>query len=603
MRTTLSFVVALLLLCSCARGSQSDSVPPHAGPHPARYDVIIRGGSIYDGSGGDPISADLAIVEDRIAAIGDLTDATADITVDATDLAVAPGFINMLSWAMDALVEDGRSQSDIRQGVTLEVFGEGLSYGPLDDAVETMVRQRQGDIRYEIEWTSLGEHLEYLVEHGVSPNVASFVGATTVRVHELGFQDRPPSPEELRRMQELVRAAMREGAVGVGASLIYAPASYAETDELVALATAAAELDGMYIVHMRSEANAIMEGLAETLDIARRSKARTEIYHLKAAGRANWSKLDAVIETIEQARAEGLPVTANIYDYTAGCTGLNATMPGWVQEGGHDAWVARLRDEHVRQRLRAEMADPRGWESLYELAGSPEHILLVGFKNDALKPLTGKTLAEAARLRNSAPLDTIMDLVVEDDSRVVTVYFLMDEANVEKKIALPWVSFGSDAPSQAPEGAFLRSSVHPRAYGNVARLLGRYVREREVITLQEAIRKLTSLPAENLRLRDRGRLREGFMADVVVFDPATIADVATYDDPQRYAVGMKHVFVNGTAVLRDGEHTGATPGRVVRGPGWVGWSSTTTPGLTTSTPRAAGGVASPLRRRADAAAP
>jgi N-acyl-D-amino-acid deacylase len=533
------------------------------------YDVVIHHGTIYDGSGGPPRQGSVGIVGDTITAVGSEATGRGRLEIDAAGLAVAPGFINMLSWAGEALIADGRSQSDIRQGVTLEVMGEGWSMGPLTPAMRAEMRERQGDIRYDIPWTTLDEFLEHLVTRGVSCNVASFVGATTARIHVLGYEDRPPTPAELAQMQALVRQAMAGGAVGVAASLIYAPACFAQTDELIALARAAAESGGMYIAHLRSEGDRLLEAVEEHLTIARESGAAAEIYHLKATGRANWPKMAQVIARVEAERAAGLPITADMYNYPAGSTGLDASMPPWVQEGGHAAWVARLRDPAIRARVRREIAAPGDtWENNYTLAGSPANLLFVSFKNPALKPLTGRTLAEVAALRGTTPEDTIIDLVIEDDSRVGTVYFTMDEANVRRQIALPWVSFCSDSASLAPEGVFLQSGTHPRAYGTFARLLGHYVRDEGLIPLEEAIRRLAALPAANLKLDRRGRLAPGQFADVVVFDPARITDHATFAQPHQYASGVIHVLVNGTPVLRDGEHTGATPGRVVRGPGW-----------------------------------
>ncbi len=538
-------------------------------PAPAEYAAVIRGGMVYDGDGGEPYQADIAIVGDRIAEVGDLSGARGHLEIDARGLAVAPGFVNMLSWATESLIEDGRSESDIRQGVTLEIFGEGNSMGPLNDQMKRDLVDQQGDIRYPVQWTTLGEYLEFLEKRGVSPNVASFVGATTVRIHELGRDDRRPSAEELGRMQDLVRAAMEEGALGVGSSLIYAPAFYADTAELIALCQAAAPYGGVYISHMRSEGNRLLEAIDELIAISREAGVPAEIYHLKAAGMANWDKLDAAIAKIEAARADGLPITADMYNYTAGATGLDAAMPPWVQEGGLQAWIARLHDPATRARVAEEMRQPADhWENLLRAAGSPDNVLLVGFKNDALKPLTGKSLAEVAMQRGTSPEEAAMDLVIEDGSRVGAIYFLMSEDNVRRQIALPWVSFGSDEASQAPEGNFLKSNPHPRAYGNVARLLGKYVRDERIITLQEAVRRLTSLPADNLKLTDRGRLKAGHYADLAIFHPERVNDVATYAQPQRYAEGMAHVFVNGVQVLADGKHTGATPGRVVRGKGW-----------------------------------
>ncbi len=533
------------------------------------YDVIIRGGTVYDGSGRPPVQADVAIRGDSIVQVGDLGAARAPLVVDASGLVVAPGFINVLSWATTSLLEDGRAMSDILQGVTLEVFGEGWSMGPLNEEMKQRMVEQQGDIKFDVAWTTLGEYLEHLERQGVSPNVASFVGATTVRIHELGYEDRRPTPEELARMQDLVRAAMREGALGVGSSLIYAPAFYADTDELVALSAAAGEYGGMYISHIRSEGNRLLEAVDELIEIARRAGVRAEIYHLKAAGRSNWGKLDDVIRRIESVRAEGLEITTNMYTYTAGATGLDAAMPPWVQEGGHRAWVERLKDPDIRRRVAREMRTPTdAWENLYAASGSPENVLLVGFRSEELKPLTGRTLAEVARMRGKSPEETAMDLVIEDNSRVGTVYFLMSEDNVRRQITLPYMSFGSDGGAPAAEGVFLRSNPHPRAYGNFARLLGRYVRDEGIIPLEEAIRRLTTLPAENLRITRRGSLAPGYHADIVVFDPATIQDHATFEAPHQYATGITHVFVNGVQVVHNGEHTGALPGRVVRGPGY-----------------------------------
>ena len=546
--------VSLLLtaLCACAA--------------PTRYDIVIRNGTIYDGSGGAPVRGDVAINGDMLVAVGDIGSATGGTEIDASGLAVAPGFINMLSWADTRLIADGRSQSDIRQGVTLEVFGEGTSGGPLTAAMKAEILEQQGDIKYAVEWTTLAEFLDHLVKKGVSPNVASFVGATTVREHVLGQADREPTPAELDTMRGLVDQAMRDGALGVGSSLIYAPGFYAKTPELIALVKVAATHGGMYISHMRSEGNRLLEAVDELITIARESGARAEIYHLKAAGRDNWGKLDAVIQKVEAARADGLEITADMYTYTAGSTGLDAAMPPWVQEGGYKAWADRLRDPQTRRRVLREMTTPTNdWENLYLAAGA-EGTLLVGFKSDALKLLTGKTLAEVAKARGTSAEDTAIDLVIEDGSRVQVVYFLMSEENVRRQMSLPWMSFGSDAGSMAPEGVFLKSSTHPRAYGNFARVIGRYTRE-GIVSLPDAIRRLTSHPARVLRIKNRGSLAPGYFADVAIFDPAKVEDYATFEKPHQYSTGMVHVLVNGVSVLTHGEHTGATPGRVVYGPG------------------------------------
>jgi N-acyl-D-amino-acid deacylase len=487
--------------------------------------------------------------------------------LDARGLAVAPGLVNMLSWATESLLVDGRGQSDIRQGVTLEVMGEGSSMGPLTETMKADLAA-QSLVGVEPEWTTLDEFLAHLVRKGVAPNVASFVGAATVREHELGAEDRPPSADELHRMQELARRAMEQGAVGVSSALVYAPGFYAATDELVALARAASEHGGMYISHLRSEGNGLLEALEELLTIGREADVRAEIYHLKAAGKANWGKLETVVERVEEARAAGLAVTADMYTYTAGATGLNGAMPPWVQEGGFEAWRSRLSNPDMRDRVEHEMTtDTDEWENMFLLAG-PENMRLLAFRNEELRALTGRTLAEVAETRGTSPALTAMDLVVEDGSRVTTAYFTMSEENVRRELALPWVSFCSDSPALAPEGRFLQWSTHPRAYGSFARLLGRYVRDEQVVPLEEAIRRLTSLPAENLRLTGRGLLEPGSFGDVVVFDPDAVQDHATYDDPHQYATGVVHVAVNGTLVLRDGEHTGALPGQVVRGPGY-----------------------------------
>lgn len=540
-------------------------------PNHTQYGAIVHGATIYDGRGGPPFTGDVAIQGDRITAVGSLAPARGRTEIDARGLAVAPGFINMLSWANQSLIVDGRSQSNIRQGVTLEVMGEGWSMGPQNEAMKREALERQGDLKFDIEWTTLGEYLEYLERRGVSTNVASFVGAATVRIHALGYDDRRPNAAELEQMCSLVRQAMAEGAVGLSSALIYAPGCYAHTDELIALAQVVAESGGLYISHIRNEGARLLEALEEFLQIAREAGVAAELYHLKQSGRSNWHKLDAVIARVEEARAAGLQITADMYTYPASSTGLDATMPAWVQEGGHRAWVERLKDPAVRQRLKREMvAEDDGWESTYLAAGSPDNIMLIQFRTEALKPLAGKTLAEVAALRGTSTEDTIIDLVIEDDSDVGCVFFTMSEDNVRRQVALPWVSFGSDAASQSAEGVFLKSSTHPRAYGTFARVLGRYVREERVIPLQEAIRRLTSLPAANLKLRNRGQLAPGYYADLVVFDPATVQDHATFERPHQYATGMVHVLVNGVQVLRDGEHTGATPGRVVRGPGWRG---------------------------------
>ena len=534
------------------------------------HDIVIRGGTIYDGSGGQPFVGDVAIDGDRITAVGKVSGMGRQ-EIDAHGKAVSPGFINMLSWATDDLIYDGRGLSDLKQGVTLEVMGEGSSMGPYNDAMKKLETEREGDIKYDIDWTTLDQYLSRLERQGISPNVASLIGAETARTYVLGEGDVDPNPEQLRAMQDLVRQAMEDGALGVGSSLIYAPGTYAETDELAALATEAGKCGGIYISHMRYESDRLLDGIDELIEISRRSGAPAEIYHFKQAGKGNWDKIDAAIARVEAARARGQRITADMYTYTAGSTGLDAAMPPWVQAGGREAWIARLKDPAIRARVVAEMRDPKAtWENLYRHAGA-EGTLLVGFKNPALKPLTGKTLAEVARMRGVSPEDAAIDLVIEDGTRVQVVYFLMSEDNVRREIAIPWMSFGSDAGAQAPEGPFLLSSTHPRAYGNVARLLGHYVRDEKVITLAEAVRKLSGQPAHNLGLHDRGLLKAGYFADIAVFDPQTVGAPATYDQPKQFATGMIDVLVNGVLALKDGEATRAPSGRVVRGRAWRGW--------------------------------
>jgi len=559
----MSFRLAGLSLAAALMASTSSAAAP-------AFDLVIRGGDIYDGSGGAPVKGDVAIKGQRIACVG-ACPGSASKTVDATGKAVSPGFINMLSWSTESLIADGRGLSELKQGVTLEVMGEGDSMGPLSPEMKRLALQRQGDIKYPIGWTTLDEYLRFLEKKGVSVNVASFIGAATARIHVLGEGDVDPTPDQLARMRALVTKAMEDGAMGVGSSLIYAPGSYAETDELVALVTEAGRCGGMYISHMRSEGNRLEQAVDELITISRRSGAPAEIYHLKASGKPNWGKLDGVLKQIETARAEGLRITADMYTYPAGSTGLDAAMPTWVQAGGVEAWIARLKDPETRAKVKAEMiGEPVGFENLQRHAGA-EGTLLVGFKNPKLKPLTGKTLAQVAQERGVSPQDAAIDLVIEDGSRVQVVYFLMDEANVARQTALPWLSFGSDAEGQAPEGPFLLSSTHPRAYGNFSRLLAKYVRDERRLSLSEAVRKLSALPAHNLGLHDRGMLKVGNYADVVVFDPATIQDHATFEKPQQFSTGVSEVVVNGQLSLAGGEPTAARPGQVVRGRGWTGW--------------------------------
>jgi len=534
------------------------------------YDVIIKGGTVYDGTGRKPVRADVGIKDDKIVRIADLKRANAALVIDASGMAVAPGFINMLSWSTESLLVDPRSLGELKQGVTTQIFGEGWSMGPLNEKMKKQVKDDQGDLKYDIEWTTLADYLNYLEKKGVSQNVASFVGATTVRMYVLGEADVQPTPEQMQRMRDLVEAEMRAGALGIGSSLIYAPAFYARTDELIELCKVAAKYKGKYISHMRSEGNQLVEAVEELLRISREANIPAEIYHLKAGGKDNWAKMDKVLAMVEAARNKGMKITADMYTYPAGATGLDASMPPWALDGGYVELFKRIKDPETRTKILAEMRTPTDkWENLRLMAGSPDKVILVGFKNEKLKPLTGKTLGEVARMRGTDPENTILDLVLEDGSRVGTVYFLMDEENIRKQIRYPWVSFGSDAESIAPEGAFLKSNPHPRAYGNFARLLGKYVRDEKVITLEEAIRRLSGLPATNLGLDRRGFLKKGYFADVVIFDPKTIADKATFEKPHQFAVGVRDVLVNGVQLLNNGEHTGKFSGRALWGPGKV----------------------------------
>lgn len=532
----------------------------------ASFDIIIKGGTVYDGSGRPPRRADVGIKGDRIAAVGDLSRASSPTIIDARGHAVAPGFINMLSHSESSLIADPRSLSELKQGVTTQIFGE-FSMGPLNDEMKQRMSQTRGD---RIEWTTLAEYLTFLEKRGIPQNVASFIGAVTIREHVIGLEDKQPTPAQLDQMRELVRREMEAGALGITTALIYPPAFFAKTEELIELCKVAAKYKGKYTTHMRSEGNQLIEAVEETIRISREAGLPAEIYHLKASGAANWPKMDRVFRLIENARRQGLKITADMYTYTAGGTGLDASMPPWVWDGGREAGYKRLQDPDTRRKIAdAIRTNSNDWENLYALAGSPDRLLLASFRSEQLKPLIGKTLGDVAKMRGKDPVETIMDLVLEDRSRVGTIYFLMSEDNVKKQIRQPWVSFGSDAASIAPEGNTLRSSAHPRAYGNFARLLGKYVREEKVISLTEAVRRLSSLPATNLGLDRRGLLKPSMFADVVVFDPQTIADRATFENPHQLSVGVKDVFVNGTQVLKDGEPTGAKPGRAIWGPGKI----------------------------------
>jgi N-acyl-D-amino-acid deacylase len=554
-RSTLAtFVLVLLSAVACHK--------------PVEYDLILRGGDLYDGSGGSPRLADIAIQNDTIVAIGDLSKARGKAEINARGLAVAPGFVNMMSQAGQTLIVDGKAQSDIRQGITLEVLGEGESMGPLSEQMKEGLVKGLGEMGKDVAWTTLDEYLRFLENRGVTPNVASFIGAATPRIHVIGYDDRPPTEEELSQMQKLVGQAMEEGALGVASALIYPPGSFAKTAELVALAKVAAQYGGLYISHIRSEGDDIVQATDEFLRIVREAGIRGEIFHLKTGGRDNWAKMDQVIAIVEKARAEGLEITADAYPYAAGMAGLLASFPPWIQDGGVEAAIKRMKDPATRQRIIREMREPaKGWESLYLQCGSPDRIMLIAFNQESLKPLTGKTLAQVAAIRGKSPEETAMDLLIEDNGQVLAIYFSQSEENLKKTLPLPWLSFCTDESAYAAEGIFLSSGAHPRAYGTYPRILGKYVRDEKLMTLQEAIRKMSALPAEALRIERRGRLQTGYYADIVVFDPDKVRDLATFENPHQYATGIVHVLVNGVPVLRDGEHTGAKPGRVVRGPG------------------------------------
>ncbi|MCG3145037.1 MAG: D-aminoacylase [Gammaproteobacteria bacterium] len=533
---------------------------------PARmFDLIIRGGTVYNGTGSDPVTADIGVKGDRIITVGDLKGMPCSQQINADGLAVAPGFINMLSWSTESLILDGRSQSEVRQGVTTQIFGEGESMGPLS---EEMKQRAQKGVKFEIKWNTLAEYLSHLEKLGVSQNIASFIGASTIREYVIGLENKPATAGQVERMKEIVRSEMAAGALGIGSALIYAPGCYASTDELVELCKAAAEYRGKYTSHLRSEGNCLIEGVEELINISRRARIPAEIYHLKAVGKYNWHKIDHVIKMIQDAQSQKLKITADMYVYTAGATGLDASIPPWALDGGYDALFTRMEDARTRQLIGEEIRkESTEWENLYQAAGTPDRILLIEFRSDELKHLTGKTLAEISTMRNQDPVETIMDLMLADRSRVRAVYFMISEDNIRKQLRLPWVSLCSDSPSVSAEGDFLHSSTHPRAYGNFARFLGKFVRDEEVISLQEAIWRLSGLPATNLDLQGRGFIKEGMYADIVVFDPTAIRDNATYDNPHQYATGILHVFVNGVQVLKDGEHTGAKSGRALWGIG------------------------------------
>lgn len=538
--------------------------------HHEEYDKIIRNGMIYDGNGGEPYKADIGIKDDTIAFIGDLSNVSAQISVDAKGMAVAPGFINMLSWANESLIEDGRSQSELRQGVTLEVMGEGESMGPLNQRMKDRMQNGQVDIKYKVDWNTFDGYFNWIEKKGISCNVASFVGATTIRDYVVGEDNRDPTPAELDSMKALVDQAMKEGAMGVGSSLIYPPAFFAKTNELTELCKEASKYGGMYISHMRNEGNKLFEATRELISIAKNANCPAEIYHFKAAGKDNWWKIDSLVKIIDSARNAGLHITADMYTYSASATGLTAAFPPSLQDGGFDKLWKRLQDPAIREQMKKAMdSDSKDWENTYYGAGGATGVLLLSFRVDSLRKYIGKTLAEVAKIRGASPEETAMNLIVEDSTRIGVSYFSMDSNNVKKEVAIPWMSFCSDAESMAPEGVFLKTNPHPRAYGSFIRVLGKFARDEKALSLADAVRKLSKLPATNLKLKKRGELKVGNYADIVVFDPATVQDHATYAKPHQYATGIIDVFVNGVQVIKDGEHTGKKPGRFLKGPGYV----------------------------------
>ena len=553
MRKISFFLLSWLMVLSCSQQEQ--------------YDTIILNGMIYDGNGGDPYKGDIGINADTIAFIGDLKKAKGRNETDANGMAVAPGFINMMGHSEVSLIVDGRSQGDIRQGVTTEIFTES-SMAPLNPGMKKQMQEGQGDIKFKVEWNTLGEYMRYLENKGISCNIASYVGTGTIRQYIIGEDNKDPTASQLDSMKMLVKQAMEEGAMGVTNALIYPPDFFAKTDELIALSKEAARYGGAYSSHMRSEGDKFLEAIEELISISQQANIPAEIFHLKAAGKDNWYKMDSAIRRVERARREGLQITADMYNYIAGATGLTATMPPTLQDGGFGKLRERLQNPAIRKQIKKEMDTKTDkWENFFNSVGTPENILLLGFKQDSLKKYIGKTLGQIAKLCGTSPEETAMDLIIHDSTRVECAYFLMNEENVRKQIALPWVSFGSDEGSYTNEGIFLKSNAHPRAYGNFARLLGKYCRDEKLISLQEAIRKLSKLPAINLKITQRGELRVGNYADIVVFDPAKVKDNATFEKPHQYADGMIDVFINGARVLKNGEHTGAKPGRFVKGPG------------------------------------
>lgn len=553
MRKISFFLLSWLMVLSCSQQEQ--------------YDTIILNGMIYDGNGGDPYKGDIGINADTIAFIGDLKKAKGRNETDANGMAVAPGFINMMGHSEVSLIVDGRSQGDIRQGVTTEIFTES-SMAPLNPGMKKQMQEGQGDIKFKVEWNTLGEYMRYLENKGISCNIASYVGTGTIRQYIIGEDNKDPTASQLDSMKMLVKQAMEEGAMGVTNALIYPPDFFAKTDELIALSKEAARYGGAYSSHMRSEGDKFLEAIEELISISQQANIPAEIFHLKAAGKDNWYKMDSAIRRVERARREGLQITADMYNYIAGATGLTATMPPTLQDGGFGKLRERLQNPAIRKQIKKEMDTKTDkWENFFYSVGTPENILLLGFKQDSLKKYIGKTLGQIAKLCGTSPEETAMDLIIHDSTRVECAYFLMNEENVKKQIAFPWVSFGSDEGSYTNEGIFLKSNAHPRAYGNFARLLGKYCRDEKLISLQEAIRKLSKLPAINLKITQRGELRVGNYADIVVFDPAKVKDNATFEKPHQYADGMIDVFINGAQVLKNGEHTGAKPGRFVKGPG------------------------------------
>jgi len=544
MRLKLTFLVITMMLISCSS---------------EQYDLVIKNGTIIDGSGGESFVSDIAIKNGKIHRIENNISGTNSSEIDASGQIVAPGFIDILSWASGPIVYDGEVQSVVCQGITTAIFGEGWSMGPVNETVREEMRSMWKEYNIPYDWKTLADYLKFVEKQGTSVNIASFVGATTVRLYVIGNEDRLATPEEMKQMKELVRIEMEAGALGVASSLVYTPAFYADTEELIELSKTAAEYGGIYISHILGEGADLIEAMEELITITEKAKIPAEIYHLKAAGKENWNKLDDAIALIEEARKRGLDITADIYPYTAGATGLDAMLPPWSKEGGTPALIKRLKQKSTREKIKKEiLTSTSGWENFYWMAGGGEGILVSYLAKN--KEFQGKSIADIADILKKDEIDTIFDLLIEEDGFGGGIFFLMSEENVTKKMQLPWVSFCTDEDAYKLTGLMSNRNPHPRAYGTFPRILGKYVREESALTLEEAIRKMSALPAEKLGLKDRGRIEKDLAADIVIFDPETVIDKATYNEPHQFPEGINYVIVNGKIVVKDGIHTGAKPG-------------------------------------------